>query len=361
VPKGNSAIAAFQSKVKIRINLGSADISKPAGRRLTFSASYQRDIAVAQDSQIQEEGELAGQASFNRRQNGAGAASLLGTSFAARRRSISDFAVRQQFAGARAVSRSENWRRRSEVWGGLMVAAQRGQSRPYEKLLRELDAWLRRYYARRLPPAVAEDATQDALLAIHANRNTYLPSRPFGPWVAAIARYKWIDHVRDTNRFAALPLDDETAIESRDAEMDAVEVGDLLRRLKPAQARAIILVKLKGISIEDASRATGQSSALVKINIHRGLKKLAALATDHTITRATARNPSQRRSHTSDSIRSNGLFARAPRDPAAASEKAVDDEAPVTATVGNKPQRSANEPERALDRRAYSAAARGKR
>ena len=242
-----------------------------------------------------------------------------------------------------------------------MVAAQRGQSRPYEKLLRELDAWLRRYYARRLPPALAEDATQDALLAIHTSRDTYLPSRPFGPWVAAIARYKWIDHIRNTNRFAALPLDDETAIESRDAEMDAIEVGDLLRRLKPSQARAIILVKLKGISIEDASSATGQSCALVKINIHRGLKKLAALATGHTITRAIARNSSQRGGHASDSIRSNGLFARAPRNPAPTSETTLDNEAPVSATLGNNPQRSANEAERALASRAYSAAARGKR
>jgi RNA polymerase sigma factor (sigma-70 family) len=360
VPKRNSAIAAFESNIEIRKNIGSAEISEPAGRRLTLPSSYQRDIALAQDSQIKEEGKLAVQAGFDRRGNGAGAASLSGTSFAARR-PISDFAVRQQFAGARSVSRSENWRRRFEVWRGLMVAAQRGQSRPYEKLFRELDVWLRRYYARRLPPAVAEDATQDALLAIHTSRDTYLPSRPFGPWVAAIARYKWIDHVRNTNRFAALPLDDETAIESRDAEMDVIEVGDLLRRLKPAQARAIILVKLKGISIEDASSATGQSSALVKINIHRGLKKLAALATDQTITRATARNTSQRRSQTSDSTRSNGLFARAPRDPAAANETALDNEAPVSATLGNKPQRSANEAERAPDPRAYSTAARGKR
>jgi hypothetical protein len=46
--------------------------------------------------------------------------------------------------------------------------------------------------------------------------------------------------------------------------------------LKPAQESVIRLVKLKGLSIAGASGATGQSTALVKINIHRGLKKLAA-------------------------------------------------------------------------------------
>ncbi len=55
-------------------------------------------------------------------------------------------------------------------------------------------------------------------------------------------------------------------------------MDDLLRRLKPAQARVIRLVKLQGASIKDASGATGQSAALVKVNIHRGMKKLAALA-----------------------------------------------------------------------------------
>ena len=92
-----------------------------------------------------------------------------------------------------------------------MVAAQGGERHAYEQLLRELGGWLRRYYGRRLPRPAAEDATQDALLAIHAKRHAYVASRPFGPWVAAIARYKWIDHIRDASRFAALPLHDELA------------------------------------------------------------------------------------------------------------------------------------------------------
>ena len=60
--------------------------------------------------------------------------------------------------------------------------------------------------------------------------------------------------------------------------MSAVMVDGLLRQLKPAQALVIRLVKLQGVSIEAAAAATGQSAALVRVNIHRGLKKLAALA-----------------------------------------------------------------------------------
>ena len=161
-----------------------------------------------------------------------------------------------------------------------MLAARRGESRAYEQLLRELDKWLHRYYARRLPPDAADDARQDALLAIHANRQSYIPSKPFGPWVAAIARHKWIDRLRDASRFGALSLDDEMPTEDRgEAAISAIAVDDLLGRLKPAQAVVIRLVKLEGVSIENASNATGQSVPLVKVNVHRGLKKLAELAT----------------------------------------------------------------------------------
>ncbi|MBR0911622.1 sigma-70 family RNA polymerase sigma factor [Bradyrhizobium japonicum] len=159
-----------------------------------------------------------------------------------------------------------------------MTAAQAGDGDAYEQLLRELDRWLRGFYARRLPGATAEDATQDALLAIHNKRHTYQPSRPFGAWAMAIARYKWIDRIRSASRFAAISLDDDIAIEDHgEAAISAVALDNLLRRLKPAQASAIRLVKLKGLSIASASSATGQSAALLKINIHRGLKKLSAL------------------------------------------------------------------------------------
>lgn len=180
--------------------------------------------------------------------------------------------------GAPMVVQFENWNRRSERWGRLMTDGQAGDSRAYEQLLRELDVWLRRYYALRLPHPVAEDARQDALLAIHAKRHTYAPSRSFGAWVVAIARYKWIDRVRDASRNAALSLGDDIPIEDHEgAALSAASLDRLLGRLKPAQERVIRLVKLKGLSVARASGATGQSVSLVKVNIHRGLKKLTAL------------------------------------------------------------------------------------
>ena len=172
----------------------------------------------------------------------------------------------------------EKWQRRSETWGCLMVAARDGDSDAYAQLIRELDAWLRHYYARRLPHPLSEDAKQEVLLAIHAQRHAYQPARSFGAWVAAIARYKWVDGVRDVSRHATLSSNGAMPVEPGwDSATNAIAVDELLRRLTPGQASAIRLVKLEGASIEGAASTSGQSASLVKVNIHRGLKRLAAL------------------------------------------------------------------------------------
>ena len=189
----------------------------------------------------------------------------------------SEYEVRPQRRVGTAV-RWCDWESCSARWTRLMKSAQSGDNRAYEQLLREVDAWLSRYYARRLPRPAAEDARQDVLLAIHAKRHTYSPSRPFGPWVTAIARYKWVDRIRDASRYSALSLDEEIPIEDHEgAAIRAATLDLLLGKLKPAQESVIRLVKLKGLSVARASGVTGQSTALVKINIHRGLKKLADL------------------------------------------------------------------------------------
>jgi RNA polymerase sigma-70 factor (ECF subfamily) len=163
-------------------------------------------------------------------------------------------------------------------WGGLMVAAQAGQAAPYRRLLMELRPWLSRYFARRLPPSAVEDAVQDTLFAIHAKRHTYDPERPFGPWLAGIARYKWIDRLRAASRHAADELPETLSTPDHEAAVtSATALSGLLAMLKPAQAEVIRLVKLDGLSIEDASARTGQSPALVKVNIHRGLGRLSRI------------------------------------------------------------------------------------
>lgn len=156
-----------------------------------------------------------------------------------------------------------------------MVAAQAGDTVAYRRLLTEIGVWLKRYYSRRLPSSMVDDVSQEVLLALHAKRHTYDPERPFMAWLAAIARYKWIDTIRSLQSNATVPLDEELAVPSDESTVtSAWSLERLLATLKPAQAEVIRLVKLEGHSVEEASQATGQSISLVKVNIHRGLKRL---------------------------------------------------------------------------------------
>jgi RNA polymerase sigma factor (sigma-70 family) len=165
-----------------------------------------------------------------------------------------------------------------QAWDALMAAAQDGDAVAYRQLLSELDTWLKRYYSRRLPPSMIDDLTQDVLVAVHEKRHTYDPSRPFVAWLAAIARYKWIDAIRSLKSKTTVTLEDDVAVPAHeDAVTSAWSLENLLGTLKPAQADVIRLVRLQGHSVEEASHATGQSATLVKVNIHRGLKRLAAL------------------------------------------------------------------------------------
>ncbi len=167
-------------------------------------------------------------------------------------------------------------------WGALMLAAQRGEAAPYRRLLTELRPWLLGYFKRRLPPAAVEDAVQETLIAIHAKRHTFDPDRPFGPWLAGIARYKWIDRLRIAGRHAADELPDTlSSPDHESAVTSAAALHGLLAMLKPAQAEVIRLVKLDGLSVEEAATRTGQSVALVKVNIHRGLGRLARYVESH--------------------------------------------------------------------------------
>lgn len=160
----------------------------------------------------------------------------------------------------------------------LMAMAQRGDKQAYGVLLTECQRWLRSYFARRIAPNHLDDLVQDTLMALHHKLASHDPMRAFLPWLAAIARYRWVDHLRRVYRADETELDEHLAGESEEPAIAArISLERLFAHLPNAQAQAIELVKIEGLSIAEASRACGQSESLIKVNIHRGLKKLTAM------------------------------------------------------------------------------------
>ena len=166
----------------------------------------------------------------------------------------------------------------------LLLRGMAGDARAYQAFLKDLSAHVRAFLRRRLTalPDEIEDLVQDTLLAVHNQRHTYRPDLPLTAWVHAIARYKLIDLFRHRAGRDALhdPLDDELAVfassdtEAADARRD---VSTLLAQLPDNQRLPIVHTKLEGLSVAEASRATGMSESAIKVGVHRGLKALAAL------------------------------------------------------------------------------------
>jgi len=168
------------------------------------------------------------------------------------------------------------------VLRNLLLRGLDGDAAAYHAFLQQLSTHLRAFLGRRLFgwPDDVEDLVQESLLAMHNQRHTYQRDQPLTAWVHAIARYKLIDLLRSKSVKEALhdPLDDElelftdSAIEASDARRD---LAGLLDTLHDRHRLPIVHVKLHGMSVAEAAKATGMSESAIKVGVHRGLKALA--------------------------------------------------------------------------------------
>jgi RNA polymerase sigma-70 factor (ECF subfamily) len=167
----------------------------------------------------------------------------------------------------------------------LWMSAQAGDEAAYRSALTYIAGRLRAYFRRRMQnvPDEIEDLVQETLLVLHLQRGTYDPAFPVSAWMYAIAHHKLVDLWRRRKRVDALhePFDDMAdesmpvvAFSSGEAHRD---LHKLLQHLPESQRSAIVLTKVEGLSVAEAAQRTGASAAAIKVQVHRGLKRLAAL------------------------------------------------------------------------------------
>jgi RNA polymerase sigma-70 factor (ECF subfamily) len=167
-------------------------------------------------------------------------------------------------------------------WSILMARAQDGDANAYLRLLESIAPYLRAHAARcHRNPSDVEDAVQDILLTLHAVRATYDPARPFGPWLTAIARRRLIDRLRRQGRRQAFETEFEPTHETfadPHANLEHMtqihEIAAALDRLPSRQREAVRLTKIEGLSLKEASAASGMSVAALKIATHRAVQRL---------------------------------------------------------------------------------------
>ncbi len=179
---------------------------------------------------------------------------------------------------------------RDTDWAILMAHAQEGDRSAYQRLLREIAPYLRSLAARRhRDPSDVEDAVQDILLTVHAIRHTFDPTRPFGPWLVTIANRRFIDRLRRQgrrrDREAPLMPEHESFAEPQanlEQRSDRHELEKAIDELPPMQRKAVQLLKLKEMSLKEASTESGMSIAALKVNVHRAVKSLRQILGDRS-------------------------------------------------------------------------------
>jgi RNA polymerase sigma-70 factor, ECF subfamily len=166
----------------------------------------------------------------------------------------------------------------------LWLRAQAGDEVAYRQALGLASDRLRGFFSRRMigMSHEVEDLVQETLLALHLQRGTYDAGIPVTAWVHGIARHKLVDLWRRQGR-------GERMFESFDDLPEALhpvvhdeaearrDLGLLLQALPAAQRQSIVDTKLEGLSVTNAALREGVSESAVKVNVHRGLKRLAKL------------------------------------------------------------------------------------
>ncbi len=148
-----------------------------------------------------------------------------------------------------------------------MTAAQHGDALALDQLLDELAPYVRRLCTR-IAPAMAEDATQEALLAVFRGLPSLRAPEAIITWVRAVSVRAAVRLARQADREAAAPA--QASVEPHASSLEGlVDIGDAVGRLPLAQRAVLVLRTCEGLSEQEIAATLGISAGTVKSRLHR--------------------------------------------------------------------------------------------
>jgi RNA polymerase sigma-70 factor (ECF subfamily) len=165
-----------------------------------------------------------------------------------------------------------------------------------DDVARALRADLRQVFREKTrDEARAEDLTQEAMARVIAGLHHFRGDASLRTWARRIALNLWRDEARTPASHAAVPAGDGDDLSvlawldaedgepgdapgaARDRSTTRTCLLDTIDRLPPSERTAVLLHELGDVSLDDAARTLGCSVAAVKVRLHRGRHRLAAL------------------------------------------------------------------------------------
>ncbi len=126
----------------------------------------------------------------------------------------------------------------------------------------------------RVPPQEVADLLQDVFVAALDRLAELRDPVAFGPWLAAIARNRAVDHYRARREALELPPDLEAPDLTRRSEVREVLVAVL--DLPEAYHETLLLRFVEGMTGPEIADRTGLAPDSVRVNLHRGVRLLRA-------------------------------------------------------------------------------------
>jgi RNA polymerase sigma-70 factor (ECF subfamily) len=166
----------------------------------------------------------------------------------------------------------------------MLVKIQAGDNECYRQFLDEIGPVLFNFVRRRVfNQELVPDVYQEVLLTLHKARHSYEPGRPLGPWLFTVARNSMLDAMKRNRRFAEREVPTEDLPEPLREEKDD-SLGDELHRALQALPEdnrvAVELLKIRGLSLEEAAAQLGIKVGALKVRAHRGYKELRKILTE---------------------------------------------------------------------------------
>lgn len=163
----------------------------------------------------------------------------------------------------------------------IVDAARRGDRAAWSCLYRRYARYVHGVLISRVPPGDAEDLVHDVFAKAMRSIDTLRESACVGPWLAAVARNRATDHLRQRRRHRAVStsvspvVDDQGGSPAAVAtELDARDVLAMIQRLPDAYRETVALRLIEGLTGPEIAARMGMTHGSVRVNLSRGMAML---------------------------------------------------------------------------------------
>jgi RNA polymerase sigma-70 factor (ECF subfamily) len=153
----------------------------------------------------------------------------------------------------------------------LVHAARAGDREAFGRLYERHSRMVHGVLLARAPRQEADDLVQDVFLLAMRRLPSLRDAGAFGPWLAAIARNRAVDHFRSRREGEEVPDELPGAPHPED---DGRRVIEAIRSLPEAYRETLVLRLVEGMTGPEIAERTGLAAASVRVNLHGGMKLL---------------------------------------------------------------------------------------